>query len=229
MPLSKQGIEAIKLGLVDPSKAGQKASPFDLAGVRKGTPLESTAAIPEYDPANDPNATTPSTSASNSSGSNGGGSGWVDYGYSGGGGGGRSRSYGGGGYSSGGSGGGWSGGSGFGGDMAAALAFLGDDFMGGRFKDMVESGSGGDMSWESFLEDMDGDGEFSASEIKAAKRKAKLSGRKTRSRRTKTPSTSGRSTSSSSKREMHTGIRKDILQRVEGVTPSGGKGKKKSG
>jgi hypothetical protein len=109
--------------------------------------------------------------------------------------------------------------------MAAALAFLGDDFMGGRFKDIVATNSVPD--WESFLEDMDGDGEFSASEIKAAKRKSKMKGG-SRTRRSKTLSTSSSRSASSSNKAANTGIRKDILERVEGMTPKTGTKKKKS-
>lgn len=208
-------------GAVDGDKIGSAANALHLRP--KGTAAPKT--VPEYDPAADPNATTPSTNTTtyNNSGYDSSYSGkkksnWVDYGSGGGGDYGRS-------YSRGGGGGGYSSGGGFGGDMAAALAFLGDDFMGGRFKDMMNGGGSGDMSWESFLEDMDGDGEFSASEIKAAKRKAKVR-KGSRSRRTKTPSTSGRSANF----EANGAIRKDILERVEGMTPkTGTKGKKKKG
>jgi hypothetical protein len=233
---------AVALGLIDPEFVGKGASYTHYRKVRAD--ILPRQAPTEFDPANDPNPTLPEAVATDTSTDSGSGwidypdkgSGWIDYGSSGGGGGGGWKNYGGGGsrrsggggYSSGGgySGGGGGGGGGFPSDFADALAFLGDDFMGGRFKGMS---GGGDSpgSWEDFLEDVDGDGDFSASEVRAAKKKFKM-GRKKKVRTKGTPSlpSSGFKSAPSSNREMHSGIRKDILQRVEGSTPQRGSKKK---
>lgn len=153
------GGTAIKEGIVDPSRGGKKASPYDMRPIKGSNASSRPDEVTEATDADVAGNTPISGSSRQSSGSTSSGD-WS-------GGSGGNGGYRGGGGHSGGNGGIWSGGGssrGFGGSFDSNT-FFGPDFMGGRF-----SGDGSDF--HDFLEDLNGDGRFDSRESKAAKKKS---------------------------------------------------------